>query len=194
MNVTSLSLPGPLLIEPTIYSDDRGIFFELWNDDRFQILTGLNTSFVQDNVSRSRRGVLRGLHLQNPHPQGKLVSVLEGRVYDVAADVRWGSATFGHWIGLELSSENQRQFYVPPGFAHGFVVLSETALFHYKCTDVYHREGERGIRWDDPQLGIDWPMDTPILSEKDRLAPLLSTYSPAQLTFPASNVHACPRL
>ena len=194
MLVTSLSLPDLLLIEPSVYGDDRGFFFELWNAERFCALTGVEASFVQDNLSRSQYGVLRGLHFQNPHPQGKLVSVLDGRVYDVAVDIRLDSPTLGTWVGIELSAENKRQLYVPPGFAHGFVVLSPSALFHYKCTDVYHPESEATIRWDDPQLNIDWPLASPLLSEKDRAAPFLADCPPAQLTFsePTPQASASP--
>src|SRR3974390_1589324 len=157
MNVTSGRLSGLLLIEPKVFGDSRGFFMETWHQNRYREV-GLFDAFVQDNVSFSRRGALRGLHFQNPAPQGKLVSVLEGEVFDVAVDLRRSSATFGRWQGLRLSSENKRQFYVSPGFAHGFLVLSETAMFHYKCTDFYSPKDEMTILWNDPALGIRWPI------------------------------------
>jgi len=155
-----------VIIEPKVFGDDRGFFMETWNKERYED-HGLPGEFVQDNLSLSRKGVLRGLHFQNPNPQGKLVYVLQGEVFDVAVDIRRGSPTFGQWHGLTLSSENKRQFYVPPGFAHGFCVTSETALFAYKCTDRYNPEAEASIRWDDPAIGIEWPVDKPQLSGKD---------------------------
>lgn len=166
MNVIAVELRGLLIIEPKVFGDTRGFFMETWNDQRYRE-AGLEARFVQDNLSFSRRGALRGLHFQNPMPQGKLVSVLEGEVFDVAVDLRRSSPTFGKWHGLTLSSENKRQFFVPPGFAHGFAVMSETALFHYKCTEVYSPGNELTIRWDDPDVGIRWPLQSPTLSEKD---------------------------
>lgn len=183
MDVFDGDLPGVQVIEPDVYTDDRGAFQELWNAREYG-RRGLNVTFVQDNLSRSQPRVLRGLHFQNPRPQGKLISVLQGTVYDVVVDIRADSDTFGAWEGHTLSAENGRQLYVPEGFAHGFVVTGETdALFHYKCTDFYHPEAEGVVRWDDPALAIDWPVDNPILSERDREAPPLEEVSQAQLSF-----------
>jgi dTDP-4-dehydrorhamnose 3,5-epimerase len=167
MNIIRCELEGLLIIEPKVFGDARGFFLETWQLRRYRDC-GLAADFVQDNVSLSRRGSLRGLHFQNPTPQGKLVSVLEGEVFDVAVDLRRSSPTFGRWHGLSLSSENKRQFYLPPGFAHGFVVVSETALFHYKCTDYYAPKDELAIRWDDPDLAIAWPCREPLVSDRDR--------------------------
>ena len=167
MNVLETELPGLLSIEPKVHGDERGFFLETYNAQRYRH-AGIAEEFVQDNLSFSRRGILRGLHCQNPMPQGKLVQVLEGTVYDVAVDLRYGSPHFGRWQAVELSSDNKRQFYIPPGFAHGFAVLSDVALFSYKCTDFYNPAGEFTLAWDDPDLAIPWPLDTPQLSEKDR--------------------------
>lgn len=172
MKVVETSLPGVLIIEPKIFPDARGFFVETYNKDRY-VNNGILPEFVQDNLSFSTRGVLRGLHYQNPHAQGKLVYVLQGEVWDVAVDIRRDSPQFGQWTAVTLSSENKKQFYIPPGFAHGFCVLSETALFTYKCTDLYHPECDGGVRWDDPTIAIQWPISNPILSEKDRNLPLL---------------------
>ena len=172
MNVLETSLPGVLLIEPTVHGDARGFFLETFHADRYAH-AGLTRPFVQDNASRSMRGTLRGLHFQEPHAQGKLVQVLQGEVFDVAVDIRRGSPHFGRWVGVVLSAENKRQIYVPPGFAHGFCVTSEYADFAYKCTDFYHPESERGIAWNDPDIGIAWPTSDPILSTRDRAAPRL---------------------
>ena len=177
MKVTKTSLPGVLLIEPKVFDDGRGFFMESFSVARYAEI-GIREAFVQDNVSRSGRGVLRGLHFQYPHTQSKLVWVLEGEVFDVAVDVRLGSPTFGRWCGECLSGANKRQFYIPAGFAHGFVVTSETALFAYKCTDYYYPETERSVRWDDPRIGIDWPTLNVELSAKDREAPLLNAIAP----------------
>lgn len=166
MNVIRCELEGLLLFEPRVFSDARGFFMETWNRRRY-VEAGLPADFVQDNISASRQGTLRGLHFQNPSAQGKLVSVLQGAVFDVAVDLRQSSSTFGKWHGVELSSENKRQFFVPPGFAHGFLVLSDTAMFHYKCTDFYSPQDELAIRWDDPELGISWPVKVPTVSDKD---------------------------
>jgi len=166
MNVLRCPLEGLLIIEPKVFGDSRGFFVETWNRDRYRA-AGLDADFVQDNISFSRRGTLRGLHFQNPNPQGKLMQVLLGEVFDVAVDIRRGSPTFGKWHGLVLSSETKRQFYIPPGFAHGFAVLSETALFQYKCTGLYSPKDEMAIRWDDPDIGIAWPLKEPLLSERD---------------------------
>ncbi len=173
MNVIPTALPGVAILEPKVFGDARGYFMETFNRDRYRA-AGLPAHFAQDNISFSRRGVLRGLHFQNPHPQGKLVYVLEGEVFDVAADVRIGSPTFGRWVGVTLSAENKRQFYVPPGYAHGFCVTGETAVFAYKCTEVYHPEAERTIRWNDPQIGVHWPIANPTVSDRDTQAPLLA--------------------
>jgi dTDP-4-dehydrorhamnose 3,5-epimerase len=173
MNVVRCELEGLLILEPKKFGDARGFFMELWNQSRYQE-AGLALSFVQDNISLSRRGTLRGLHFQNPSPQGKLVSVLDGEVFDVAVDLRRSSRTFGKWQGVTLSSENNRQFFVPAGFAHAFVVLSEAAMFHYKCTNLYSPKDEVTIRWDDPAIGIDWPIREPSISEKDSKGLLLA--------------------
>jgi len=170
MNISATRLPGVLLIQPAVFGDQRGFFKESWNRKKFAE-QGLALDFVQDNVSLSRRGILRGLHFQNPTPQGKLVQVLQGEVFDVAVDIRRGSPTFGQWFGTRLSAENHLQMYVPEGFAHGFYVLSETALFAYKCTDFYDPKAEHSLRWDDPDIGIAWPLtEPPLLSAKDEAA------------------------
>ncbi|BCO32019.1 dTDP-4-dehydrorhamnose 3,5-epimerase [Thiohalobacter sp. COW1] len=166
MKITPTAIPEVLLIEPDVYGDARGFFMESWHATKYAE-QGLDATFVQDNHSRSRRGVLRGLHYQLEVPQGKLVRVTAGSVFDVAVDIRKGSPTFGQWVGYELTGENFRQLYVPPGFAHGFCVLSESADFLYKCTDFYAPETEHGIRWDDPDIGIDWPGGDFQISDKD---------------------------
>ena len=166
MNVIETALPGVVIVEPKVFGDERGFFMETWNAGRYAE-QGLPGAFVQDNLSFSRRGVLRGLHFQHPWSQGKLVQVLQGEVFDVAVDIRLGSPTFGRWAGVTLSADNKRQFYVPEGFAHGFCVTSETALFAYKCTDRYAPEAEGSILWDDPDIGIRWPLAEPSLSAKD---------------------------
>ena len=176
MNVIETDLPGVLILEPKVFGDDRGFFMESWNGRRYEELgiPGAELRFVQDNLSFSAHGVLRGLHFQSPQPQGKLVSVLRGEVFDVAVDIRTGSPTFGRWTGVTLSAENKRQFWVPPDFAHGFVVTGEDALFSYKCTDYYAPEHDGSILWDDPEIGIRWPVENPTLSGKDAAAPTLS--------------------
>lgn len=169
MKVTPTALSDVLLIEPKVFGDERGFFFESFNQRTWEEATGLRTNFVQDNHSRSSKGVLRGLHYQLPKPQGKLVRVIQGEVWDVAVDLRKSSATFGRWFGCTLSDKNKYQLWIPEGFAHGFVVMSETAEFLYKTTDYYAPEYEKCIRWDDPALNVDWPMrDTLVMSEKDR--------------------------
>lgn len=174
MRVEATALPGVLVVEPRVFPDSRGRFLESWRADRYAA-AGLPAHFVQDNVSVSRRGVLRGLHLQHPHGQGKLVTALRGAVWDVAVDVRRGSPTFGRWFGCELSGESARQLWIPPGFAHGFVVVSEEeATVLYKCTETYHPEAETTVRWDDPALRIEWPVDRPVLSEKDLAGMMLA--------------------
>ena len=172
MNVTELDLPGVLLLEPKVYGDERGFFLETWHAQRYAE-TGIPERFVQDNLSRSLKNVLRGLHYQIRRPQGKLVSVIDGEVFDVAADVDPDSGTFGRWVGVRLSGDNKRQLYVPPGYAHGFCVLSDAAYFTYKCTDYYAPELERGVRWDDPMLAIEWPVDEPLVNERDAGWPTL---------------------
>lgn len=185
MRIQDTALPGVLIIEPKVFGDARGFFLETYNQKRYRE-AGLELDFVQDNLSRSRQGTLRGLHYQNPHAQGKLVYVLEGEVYDVAVDVRRDSPTFGQWVGVTLSSENKRQFYVPPGFAHGFCVTSEHAMFAYKCTDLYAPQCEGSVLWCDEDIGIDWPISDPLLSEKDERAPKLRDIPPERLEFPVA--------
>jgi dTDP-4-dehydrorhamnose 3,5-epimerase len=172
MNVSSTELPGVIVIEPRVYQDSRGHFIETWNRARYAE-AGLPSDFVQDNLSFSTRGVLRGLHLQHPHPQGKLIHVLHGEVFDVAVDVRVGSPTFGRWVGETLSAGNRRQIYVPPGFAHGFAVTGDSALVVYKCTEGYRPQCELSLKWDDPVLAIRWPVAEPVVSGKDSDAPRL---------------------
>jgi dTDP-4-dehydrorhamnose 3,5-epimerase len=167
MKVEAATIPGLLIIEPAVHGDERGFFMESYSRDRYAEV-GIRAEFVQDNLSLSAKGILRGLHLQHPNDQGKLCFVLDGEVFDVAVDVRVGSPTFGRWEGLTLSSENKRQLYVPPGFAHGFCVMSERALFSYKCTDFYAAPSEIGVAWDDPEIGIEWPIQSPRLSFKDQ--------------------------
>lgn len=169
-NFMKTEIDGVYIIETGIFGDKRGYFMETYNYNDFKA-AGLEMVFVQDNQSSSRKGVLRGLHFQKTHPQGKLVRVIKGEVFDVVVDLRKGSKTYGKWVGVILSSENKKQFYIPEGFAHGFLVLSEVAEFCYKCTDFYHPEDEGGVAWDDPDIGIEWPMegiDEIILSEKDK--------------------------
>ena len=175
IQVTHCEIEGLAIIQPTVHGDDRGYFMETYNQKDMQD-AGLAMTFVQDNQSMSVKGVLRGLHYQINHPQGKLVRVIWGQVFDVAVDLRKNSPTFGAWHGEILSAENQKQFYIPEGFAHGFYVLSDTAEFVYKCTDFYHPGDEGGLRWNDPAIGVNWPLlpgITPILSEKDKNNPFL---------------------
>lgn len=172
MEVIGTEIEGVLIFEPKVYGDRRGFFMETWSRDRYKD-AGLDVTFVQDNVSSSSKGVVRGLHYQYPQAQGKLIHVLLGEVLDVAVDIRLGSPTFGKPVTTLLSEENHRQFYVPEGFAHGFCVLSETALFSYKCTDFYNAKTEGGVLWNDPDLGIEWPVAEPVLSEKDANLPRL---------------------
>ena len=173
MNVLQTKLPGVLILEPQVFGDGRGYFLETWSSTRYED-AGIAGPFVQDNVAFSRKGVLRGLHLQHPRSQGKLVQVLSGEVFDVAVDVRVGSPSFGRWVGNRLSEANHRQMYIPPGLAHGYCVLSETALFSYKCTDFYNPATEIGILWNDPQLNIDWLIAAPVVSPKDAVYPRLA--------------------
>ena len=173
MKVIETDLPGVLIIEPRVFRDERGFFVETWHERYAE--AGLESlRFVQDNHSRSQRGVLRGLHYQIEHAQGKLLRVARGEVFDVAVDVRAGSPTFGQWAGANLSDANHRQMYIPPGFAHGFCVLSEEADFCYKCTDYYYPQAEAGVFYNDPDIGIEWPIDAPLLSDKDRGLPRLA--------------------
>ncbi len=168
MKVVKTDVSDVLVIEPRVFPDERGFFLESWNDRTWRETTGLDTAFVQDNHSRSVRGVVRGLHYQVRHVQGKLVRVVDGEIFDVAVDLRKSSSTFGRWFGTVLSAENHRQLWIPEGFAHAFMALSETADVLYKATDYYDRDAERSIRWDDPELAIAWPLDSAsVLSEKD---------------------------
>lgn len=169
MNVIKTDVEGVLIIEPKVFGDERGFFLETFQAKRYQQEAGIELPFVQDNHSRSTKGVLRGLHFQKTKPQGKLVRVVSGEVFDVAVDIRPDSKTYGKWAGTLLSAENKRQFWVPPGLAHGFVVLSDTADFEYKCTDYYDPADEGCLIWNDPDLAIEWPITEPILSEKDKL-------------------------
>ena len=172
--VTPTAIADVLVLEPKVFGDARGFFFESFNARDFAQATGLNAEFVQDNHSKSAKGVLRGLHYQIQHPQGKLVRVVRGEVFDVAVDLRKSSPTFGRWVGERLSADNKRQLWVPPGFAHGFVVLSDSAEFLYKTTDYWYPEHERSLLWNDPAIGIDWPLDgQPLLAAKDAAAALL---------------------
>lgn len=173
MDVVVTPIVGVLLIKPKVWGDARGYFVETWQKERYAA-AGINWPFVQDNHSKSTCGILRGLHYQKTRPQGKLVSVSLGSVFDVAVDIRQNSPTFGSWYGVELTQENQWQLWIAPGLAHGFVVTSPFAHFHYKCTDFYCPEDEGSIRWNDPAIGITWPMSEPILSEKDCHAPFFS--------------------
>ncbi|MDP8947480.1 MAG: dTDP-4-dehydrorhamnose 3,5-epimerase [Actinomycetota bacterium] len=181
MKVIETKIPGVVIVEPKVFGDERGFFMETWHRARYEE-AGLPGRFVQDNLSFSAGGVLRGLHFQNPDQQGKLVQVLQGEVFDVAVDIRVGSPTFGEWEGLILSSENKRQFYVPEGFAHGFLVTGDRALFAYKCTAKYNPGAEGFVLWNDPEIGIEWPLQAPpVLSEKDRTAQPLSKIPVEQL-------------
>ncbi|MFJ4431476.1 dTDP-4-dehydrorhamnose 3,5-epimerase [Pseudomonas sp. NPDC089395] len=175
MNIIATEIPDLLIIEPKVFGDSRGFFLESFNAREFAKATGVEARFVQDNHSRSQRGVLRGLHYQIDNPQGKLVRVTQGEVLDIAVDIRRSSPTFGHWVAARLNADDHRQFWIPPGFAHGFLVLSESADFLYKTTDYYNPAAERCIRWDDPQLAIDWGLEVPpLLSAKDQAGVLLA--------------------
>lgn len=180
MNVKRTKLPGVLLLEPDVFSDERGYFLETWTSTRYEDV-GIQGPFVQDNVSFSKKHVLRGLHFQYPQSQGKLVQVLSGQVVDVAVDIRVNSPTFGQWLSEVLSDENHRQIYIPPGFAHGYCVISDTAVFSYKCTDFYNPATGNGIIWNDPDLNIDWSIKEPILSPKDANYPRLKDLPPDKL-------------
>jgi len=180
VKITSMSLPEVLLFEPKRFGDARGYFLETWHEERYAA-AGIKLGFVQDNLSRSAHGILRGLHLQHPNAQGKLVYVLAGEVFDVAVDARAGSPNFGKWTGALLSSEDHRQLWIPPGFAHGFCVTSDTALFAYKCTALYSVADELGVAWNDPAIAIPWPVAEPQLSAKDKTLPRLADIDPARL-------------
>ena len=180
MHIHPTKIPEVLLIEPKVFGDERGYFMETFQSQRY-VEAGIAGPFVQDNLSFSRHGVLRGLHYQYPRQQGKLVQVLQGEVFDVAVDIRRGSPTFGQWVGERLDADEQRQLWVPPGFAHGFLVLSETALFAYKCTDFYAPDCEHSIRWDDEEIDIGWPFRHVELSDKDARAPLLDEQAESNL-------------
>ncbi|MDD3182941.1 MAG: dTDP-4-dehydrorhamnose 3,5-epimerase [Alphaproteobacteria bacterium] len=180
MEIVKTQIDGVLLIKPKVWGDQRGFFVETWQKDRYEA-AGITQPFVQDNHSKSSFGILRGLHFQKKRPQGKLVSVSLGRVFDVALDIRKESPTFGKWYGVELTQENQWQLWVEPGLAHGFVVTSDVAHFHYKCTEFYCPEDEGAIRWDDPEIAINWPNLDPVLSKKDREAPTFKEYKSSLL-------------
>lgn len=174
MKIVDLNLSGALLIEPDVYADERGFFLETWHEPRYADNNFPDLDFVQDNYSRSIHGVLRGLHYQKEFPQGKLIQVTRGRVFDVAVDIRVGSPDFGRWVGHELSDDNHLQMWIPPGFAHGFCVLSESADLAYKCTETYRSDDDLGIIWDDPRIAIQWPIGDPLLSDKDKTLPTIS--------------------
>ncbi|MCG6910618.1 MAG: dTDP-4-dehydrorhamnose 3,5-epimerase [Deltaproteobacteria bacterium] len=180
MNLIDIDIPGPKIIEPDVYPDRRGFFCETYQKRRFAE-NGIQTIFVQDNLSSSGKGTLRGLHYQHPHAQAKLVQVVQGAVLDVIVDIRRGSPFFGKWAGVTLSAENKRQFFVPEGFAHGYCVLSEAAVFTYKCSDYYAPDCEKGVLWSDPGIGIQWPLKDPVLSDKDRHYPCLKDVAPDAL-------------
>lgn len=176
MEIIKTSIEGLLIIKPDVFKDERGYFFESYNKERF-LKHGLDMTFVQDNESKSGKGVLRGLHFQKPpYAQGKLVRVVKGSVLDVAVDIREGSPTYGKWKATVLSEENKEMFWIPEGFAHGFVTLEENTVFTYKCTNVYNKESEGSLRWNDPDINIDWNIDNPILSEKDKISPLFKEF------------------
>lgn len=180
MNIIETKLPGVLILEPDVYPDDRGYFLETFSSTRYE-QAGIPGPFVQDNISFSKRGILRGLHFQYPQSQGKLIQVLSGEVMDIVVDIRMGSPTYSQWIGEVLSESNHRQIYVPPGFAHGYCVTGETAFFSYKCTDFYNPATEHGIIWNDPDIGIEWPIARPVLSKKDAVYPALKDLEPEYL-------------
>ena len=180
MKVIKTKLEGAVVFEPKVFGDERGFFMETFNQQRYQD-AGLNVKFVQSNLSKSSKGVLRGLHFQNPNPQGKLVQIIVGEVFDVAVDIRKGSPTFGQWHGEILSAENHKQFYIPEGFAHGFCVTSEVAIFSYMCTNLYDAASDNSLLWNDPKIGIEWPVSQPSLSEKDKNAITLDTINPNKL-------------
>ena len=177
MKVTATKLAGVVIIEPDVFGDERGFFLESYHEEKYQTEVGIEDRFVQDNHSRSSKGVLRGLHFQKTKPQGKLVRVTDGEVFDVAVDINPTSQTFKQWVGVTLSGTNHTQFYVPPGYAHGFLVLSDSADFQYKCTEFYYPEDDAGIIWNDSEIGIEWPIDIePLVSEKDAKLPTIDEY------------------
>ena len=180
MKVISTPLQDVLLIEPAVFEDKRGYFMEIFQKETYRKL-GINSDFIQDNLSFSVRGTLRGLHYQLPHSQAKLAQVITGEIFDVTVDIRKDSPTFGQWTGVRLSDKNKRQVYIPEGFAHGFCVISETAIFTYKCSDFYSSDSERGILWSDPAIGVDWPVENPVLSDKDRNYDCLKNVPPEHL-------------
>ena len=180
MKVIPTNIPEVLIIEPRIFPDNRGYFYESYQKNRYRE-NGISADFVQDNLSYSVQGTLRGLHYQHPQPQAKLVQVLQGEIFDVAVDIRKNSSSFGQWVGVVLNEENKQQLFIPEGFAHGFAVLSPTAVFTYKCSDFYAPNCEGGVSWNDPDLGIQWPVDNPILSEKDACYPCLKDVKPDRL-------------
>jgi len=180
MNIKETNIPGVLILEPKVFTDDRGYFLETWNSMRYE-QAGIPGPFVQDNISFSTKGILRGLHFQYPQSQGKLIQVLLGEVMDIVVDIRVGSPTYGQWISEVLSESNHRQMYIPPGFAHGYCVTSEAAIFSYKCTDFYNPATEHGIIWNDPDIGIEWPTAQPVLSKKDAIYPRLKEFQPENL-------------
>ena len=180
MNFKETKIQGVLILEPDVFKDKRGYFLETWNKERYE-KNGIPYSFVQDNISFSKKGILRGLHFQYPQPQGKLIQVLSGKVIDIAADIRIGSPTYGKWHSEILSDTNHKQMFVPSGFAHGYCVMSESAIFSYKCTDFYNPATEHGIIWNDPDLNIDWQIEEPVLSPKDAKYPRLKDLSPDEL-------------
>lgn len=182
MKVTETCLPGVLIIEPAVHGDSRGFFVESFHAERYLQDAGINLTFVQDNQSRSSKNVLRGIHAQQSQPQGKLARVSYGRVFDVAVDINPASAQFGEWVGVELSDVNQRQIWIPPGYGHGFVVLSELADFQYKCTNYYAPNDEVGVIWNDADVGIEWPVDTPQVSAKDQKLPTLAELRQSQVS------------
>ena len=180
MEVLPASLKDVLICQPQVFVDERGYFMETYQQERYE-KSGICCGFVQDNLSRSARNTLRGLHYQHPRGQAKLIQVIRGEIFDVAVDIRLGSPSFGQWTGVTLSDENKRQLFVPEGFAHGFCVLSETAIVHYMCSDFYSPESEGGILWADPDVGISWPVDNPLISDKDSKYPVLRDISPGRL-------------
>lgn len=180
MHIIETKIPGVLILEPTVYSDARGDFFECFHAEKYPH-QGLPAKFVQDNFSRSKKNVVRGLHYQLTNAQGKLIWITQGKIFDVVADVRRGSPTFGQWLGITLSADKQQQVYIPPGLAHGFCALTDNVNFYYKCTDYYQPNSERGILWSDTDLNIPWPVTNPILSDKDKLNPTLKDINPEQL-------------
>ena len=176
MEIVKTKIPGLLIIKPDVFEDDRGYFFESYNHDKF-VDAGIDNIFVQDNESKSQKGVLRGLHFQNPpYDQGKLVRVMKGAVIDVALDIRKNSSTYGQWASIELSESNKMMYWIPPGMAHGFVTLKDETVFFYKCTNLYNKASEGSIRWNDPDLNIDWGISEPIISEKDKIAPFFKDF------------------